>query len=92
MNENQVVVYISNDSSDCNQIITRLNEWDVDFQTKNISDNHEYREELQERGVFGTPATIVGNEVILGSQINKLKHSLGLDHMHYSSFHERYNN
>ncbi|WP_164671042.1 glutaredoxin family protein [Virgibacillus doumboii] len=94
MSDNEIVVYISNDSSHCDRLITKLNEWEVDFQTKNVSENREYMKELQDKGVFGTPATIVGNEMILGSQINKIKYSLGLaaNYSYYNSFHERYSN
>lgn len=78
MREKDVTVYISNNCSQCDKLIAQLEEWNITFNTKNVNENHENMEQLQGRGVFGTPATFIDNQLILGFQLNKIKNVLGL--------------
>lgn len=95
MCENNVIVYISNNCSHCDKLVAHLNQWNIKYQTKNVTEDHENMEQLQERGVFGTPATLVEDEMILGFHINKIKHVLGKTNSHqsyFSSIYECYDN
>jgi len=78
MNEKKVVVYISEDSSKCDQLLFELDKLAVNYETKNVTNNKNFMNELQNEGVYGTPATFIGNNKnpILGVQKNKIKRVL----------------
>ncbi|MGI8316503.1 glutaredoxin family protein [Halobacillus mangrovi] len=78
MNNSKVVVYISRNCTQCEHVIARLSEWGVDFEERNVSDNREHFKELQSKRIYGTPATFVDGEKILGYQERKLKRILGI--------------
>src|SRR5690625_5496046 len=61
MNEKKVVVYISEDSSKCDQLLFELDKLAVNYETKNVTNNKNFMNELQNEGVYGTPATFIGN-------------------------------
>lgn len=78
MSDSKVVVYTSHDCVHCASVVTKLSEWDIDFEERNISDNREYIKELQKQKVYGTPATFVDDEKVLGFQEKKLRRVLGI--------------
>ncbi|QAS52457.1 glutaredoxin family protein [Halobacillus litoralis] len=78
MTNSNVIVYTSNHCSNCEKVKTQLGEWDVDFEERNVSDNREYFRELQGLRVYGTPATFIEEEKILGFQEQKMKRALGI--------------
>ncbi|MUV38486.1 hypothetical protein JNUCC1_02324 [Lentibacillus sp. JNUCC-1] len=78
MNHKDIVVYVSNNCSSSETVINQLERWNVDYKAKNVSKDQEIMSELQEQGIFGTPATFVGNEPILGPQLSKLKRKIGV--------------
>ncbi|GAA0447393.1 MAG: glutaredoxin domain-containing protein [Bacillota bacterium] len=95
MEESDVLVYISSDCKECENLLKHLKEWDISFRTKNVNENSNYMKELQEKGIYGTPATFIKeeSEPILGFQKNKIKYRLGLENKgisHYSSLFEGY--
>ncbi|GAA0431554.1 hypothetical protein GCM10008983_05160 [Lentibacillus halophilus] len=78
MNNQKVVVYISDANNDCKQLLSQLDYCQIDYETKNITQHKDHMEQLQENGIFGTPATFVNDRLILGRQINTIKYELGL--------------
>ncbi|HLR62952.1 MAG TPA: glutaredoxin domain-containing protein [Lentibacillus sp.] len=88
MNEQEVIVYTSENSLQCEKLLDQLNQWDIDYKQRNVTEHKEYLDDLQEEGIFGTPATFVDEKVVLGAQVNKIKHALGMsEHYHsYTSF------
>lgn len=78
MGNQNVVVYTSRDCASCNQVMDLLNEWNIDFEERNVSENRTYFKELQGKGVYGTPATFVDDHRVLGLQKRKLQQVLGL--------------
>ncbi|WP_082235578.1 glutaredoxin family protein [Halobacillus massiliensis] len=78
MSQHKVVVYTSNGCSQCEKVIGKLSEWDIDFEEKNISENKTYFKELQRQNVYGTPATFIDDEKVLGYQERKLKRIFGI--------------
>lgn len=70
MSKQNVTLYISDNSSYCNKVINLMKEHDVSFQVKNVTQNRKYMKELQNDGIYGTPALfIMGEEqFILGYQ------------------------
>lgn len=77
--ENQdVVVYISKDNDHCEKVIQLIEEAEVSYKVKNVSDNREYMKELQKDGIYGTPATFVKgkNQTILGYQKREILNAI----------------
>lgn len=81
MSDEDVIVYISEDSRKCEQLLTELDELKVNYETKNVTKHRSYMKELQNAGIFGTPATFIGDEKtpILGLQKNKIRQALDLE-------------
>lgn len=80
MSYSNVVVYTSRDCNKCDLLISKFTDWDIDFEERNISYNREYFKELQRNKVYGTPATFIDGEKILGFQEGKLKRKLGVSY------------
>ncbi len=78
MSMHHVTVYTSNNCKRSDELIHWLEQKDVDYTEKNISEERAYLEELQNSGVFGTPAAFVNNQTILGFQPNRMKQELNL--------------
>lgn len=75
----EITIYVSNNSTECRRLMNQLDEWEMNYHIKNISEERKNLKQLQEYGIFATPATFVGDTVILGFQKNKLKQTLGID-------------
>ncbi|WP_404457546.1 glutaredoxin family protein [Oceanobacillus kapialis] len=80
MNENNVRVYISEGNKDCDQVLQLLDNKNVPYVVKNVTKHPENMKELQMQGIYGTPATFIGDETepILGYQEEKLNLTLGV--------------
>jgi glutaredoxin len=80
MSNAKVVVYTSQNCAQCDQVLAKLSEWDVNFEERNVSENREHFKELQSKRIYGTPATFIDGEKILGFQERKLKRTLGISY------------
>ncbi|GGD05081.1 hypothetical protein GCM10007216_39670 [Thalassobacillus devorans] len=78
MSEHEVVVYVSNNCAHCKKVIAKLKEWNVDFKEKNVSENKTHFKELQQQKIYGTPATFIDGNKVLGFQQGKLRRLLGI--------------
>jgi thioredoxin reductase (NADPH) len=76
--ENKVTVYTSQGCPYCKKVKEQLTAWGVPFEEKNVSENYEYFEELQQKKIFGTPATYINGKLVLGFQEAKMKKLLNL--------------
>ncbi|WP_100012775.1 glutaredoxin family protein [Lentibacillus sediminis] len=86
MNDKKTVtIYTGNDNEQCIALLEQMDEWEIPYKEKNITDNEEYKKELQDQGIYGTPATFIEGyrQAILGFQKNKLEQSLGLGSFPY---------
>jgi len=79
MSNQNVVVYTSDGCHYCERVLNQLNEWDIEYTEKNISQNETYHREMREYRLYGTPVTFVGDEKVLGFQKRKFKKLLGID-------------
>ncbi|SFB04374.1 Glutaredoxin-related protein [Lentibacillus halodurans] len=91
MNGRDIIVYISENSLQCEQLLDQLDQSDIHYECRNVTENQKYLDQLQKEGIFGTPATFVNNKVVLGSQFNKIKQNLGMSehYQSYNSFNKR---
>lgn len=80
MNNQDPVIYISDDSTYCNKVIRLMDKHHVSYKVKNVTQNHEYMRELQEFGIYGTPALFIkGQELpILGYQEKRILKALNI--------------
>lgn len=80
MTDTKALIYISDDCTSCQELLKKMDQWAVEYKVKNITDNNQNKKELQEYGIYGTPATFIEKkkEPILGYQIDKLKRALNV--------------
>lgn len=87
----KVTVFVSEDSEPSQKVTNLLDEYNISYELNNVTKEKEHLKELQNSGIYGTPATKIDGVFILGYQKNKLKHALGLgDATHYSSLYDGY--
>lgn len=78
MNREKVTIYVSDKSQTCKKVMDQLKSWDIPFRLKNISQEPEYRKELQREGIYSTPATFIDGveKAILGFQKRRMQVAL----------------
>lgn len=69
----EIVIYTSSTCTYCSAVKEYLTEKNTPFQVKNISENKEYRKELMKLGYMTVPVILVDNEVVVGSDRDKLE-------------------
>lgn len=80
MNNQDVTIYISDNNKKCDKVIGLMEDYDVSYKLKNVTKNRDYMKELQNSGIYGTPATFIekGRHTILGFQKNRILKALNL--------------
>lgn len=74
-----IIVYTQNECPPCQIVKMFLNEYKFSFSEKNIHSDDQSRQELTELyGSYSTPTIVVGNEVIIGFDLDKLKKVLNI--------------
>ncbi|SEN82698.1 Glutaredoxin [Amphibacillus marinus] len=71
---NEVTVYVSDNCPECEQVIDLIEQFNISYTKKNISENKTYLSELQEHNIYATPAVMMNNEKILGFQKYKIEY------------------
>ncbi|OLS38396.1 glutaredoxin family protein [Bacillus sp. MRMR6] len=74
----EIIVYSSNGCSYCKKVKVFLKELGFEYEERNGSIHKEYFDQLKEKKIFGTPATFVNGNLVLGFQEKKLKKLLGI--------------
>lgn len=72
MGDQNIRVYVSNNCKESNELIHLLEELDVPYEQKNVTENKSYMRELQAQKIYATPVAIINNNKVLGFQKNKL--------------------
>ncbi|SEN32374.1 Glutaredoxin-like protein, YruB-family [Mesobacillus persicus] len=76
----ELIIYTQNDCPPCKIVKMFLNEHNVDFQEKNISTDEKARQELTKTyGAYSTPTVVIGKEVIIGFNLEKLSRTLNIE-------------
>ncbi|MCZ0702695.1 arsenate reductase-like glutaredoxin family protein [Natronobacillus azotifigens] len=76
MKAKEIIVYVSNDCQESRKIMNFLEQLDVMYEKRNISENKAYLTELQRRNIYSTPVVIIDENIILGFQKNKITNLL----------------
>lgn len=81
MNKRGITVYVSDNNLQCKKLLTHLDKWNISYEEKNVTRNSEYMKDLQEQGIFGTPATFIAGQdrAILGFQEKHINHALEIE-------------
>ncbi|WP_226087282.1 glutaredoxin family protein [Mesobacillus sp. S13] len=76
---NDIIVYTQNDCPPCQIIKMFLKEFGFPYTEKNISINDKSKQELtQTYNSYSTPTIIIGDEVITGFDLERLKKALDI--------------
>jgi len=62
----QIIVYSGPGCADCQRVKELLTNKGVDFETRDVFANKEYREDVEKLGFMGIPVTVVGDRAIKG--------------------------
>ncbi|SDM87209.1 glutaredoxin family protein [Sediminibacillus halophilus] len=76
MTEQNVVVYVSDNCSQCHELTAQLDRWGIEYTEKNISRHKAYTQEMQSHDIYGTPAVFINDYKILGFQKQRLRDAL----------------
>jgi glutaredoxin-like YruB-family protein len=76
----KIIIYTQNECPPCKIVKMFLADHQVDYEEKNISTDMRARKELTEKyGAYSTPTVLVGEEVIIGFELEKLKKALDIE-------------
>ncbi|WP_026571370.1 MULTISPECIES: glutaredoxin family protein [Sediminibacillus] len=76
MTKQNVVVYVSDNCTQCQELTAQLDRWEIEYTEKNISRHKAYIQEMQSHDIYGTPAVFIDDYKILGFQKQKLRNAL----------------
>ncbi|MFK9089907.1 FAD-dependent oxidoreductase [Bacillus salipaludis] len=79
MSKHEVIVYSSTGCPYCEKVKSFLKDRGIEFEERNASVHKEYFDQLKERKIYGTPATLINGKLVLGFQEKKLNKLLGLE-------------
>ncbi|MEW8986170.1 MAG: FAD-dependent oxidoreductase [Bacillus sp. (in: firmicutes)] len=78
MSKPEIIVYSSTGCPHCEKVKAALKDWGFEYEERNASIHKEYFDQLRERKIMGTPATLINDKLVLGFQEKKLKRLLGI--------------
>ncbi|SFM29730.1 Thioredoxin domain-containing protein [Gracilibacillus orientalis] len=77
MKKHLIDVYISDNCTECDQLVNYLSELNISFNKKNTTVNKENLRQLQQENIYITPTIIIDNYYrIIGFQQGKIKQLL----------------
>jgi len=76
MSQFEIIVYSSTGCPHCEKVKGFLKEWGFEYEERNASIHKQYFDELMERKIMGTPATLINGKLVLGFQEKKLRRLL----------------
>ncbi len=75
--DKNITIYTSNSCMYCHMAKDYLDEIDVPYEEKNVSNDERARHELAEKGYMGVPVIIIGDEEIVGFDKERIARALG---------------
>jgi thioredoxin reductase (NADPH) len=74
----EIIVYSSTGCPYCEKVKTFLKDHGFAYEERNASIHKEFFDQLKERKIYGTPATLINGKLVLGFQEKKFNKLLGL--------------
>ena len=74
----EVIVYHGNGCRVCHEEMEYLKHKNVPFIAKNVHTDPEARKELIALGSKTIPTTVIGNEIIVGFEVERIKELIGI--------------
>lgn len=75
----KVKVYTSEGCAECDELVLFLDQENIPYEHKNITENREYLKELHRQNIYLTPVVIINHQYfILGFQKDKIAQLLGI--------------
>ncbi|RSD28195.1 glutaredoxin family protein [Mesobacillus subterraneus] len=75
-----IIVYTQNDCPPCTIIKMFLKDFGFTYEERNIHEDEKSRQELtQQYNSYSTPTIVIGDEVITGFDLERLKQVLNID-------------
>ncbi|HYG59260.1 MAG TPA: glutaredoxin family protein [Symbiobacteriaceae bacterium] len=74
----EITVYTSVGCPYCVQLKRWLDERNLAYTEKNVSENQAYFDELHARGIFTSPVVLIDDTPVVGYRPNKMKEILGV--------------
>ncbi|QXE02221.1 glutaredoxin family protein [Terribacillus sp. DMT04] len=78
MKHRRVDVYISDHCRQCDKVVQQLDEWNISYNVKNVTDSPALLKEMQAYSIYSTPLVLVNGEKVHGFQKDRLQQVLGL--------------
>ncbi|QED46472.1 FAD-dependent oxidoreductase [Cytobacillus dafuensis] len=78
MSKPEIIVYSSTGCPYCEKVKSALKDWGFEYEERNASIHKEYFDQLKERKIFGTPATLINGKLVLGFQEKKFRKLLDI--------------
>lgn len=76
----EVIIYSTPTCPHCNTVKDFLKDNDIDFKEHNVQeDTEKAREMIQETGQRGVPVTKIDEEIVIGSNLDKIKELLEIN-------------
>lgn len=74
----QVTIYTSTGCVYCTRLKGWLQEREIGFAEKNVTENPAYMDELAKLGIYTSPVAMIGETPVVGFRPNKMSELLGL--------------
>lgn len=83
MSQHDVVIYVRDKCSHCNELLSFFEALNLPYELKNVSKSDTAKKELRQKNLYGTPVTFIDQEVFLGVPKKRIKQKLNI-HSYYS--------
>lgn len=73
MSDKKVIIYTQQTCPPCHQAKAWMTDHDIPFDNRDIRENPQYMQEIIDLGAAATPVLVVGEQVLMGFQPEKVK-------------------
>ncbi|RPF57084.1 glutaredoxin family protein [Aquisalibacillus elongatus] len=76
--DHKVIIYTSDQCSKSQILKNYLDEWNVAYEERNVNENQQYLQELQDQGIYATPTVFIGEQIFQGLLVDRIKQELNI--------------
>ncbi|GAB7388709.1 hypothetical protein BSNK01_25470 [Bacillaceae bacterium] len=74
----KIILYSSTGCSYCAKIKQDLQEWGLEYEERNVTENPAYFNELHDQGIYSVPVVFIDEKPFIGYRPNAMKKALGI--------------